>query len=115
MGNQIKWAEIPPITHPLGRYWNQPKREEMLVDEIYAMMSKQTFDQLAEYSATIPTGVYAGKMWKRQATRWAKDPEGKPMHLGIDWYLCWFVDIKATDGTDRDMCMIKQARILLID
>lgn len=67
---------IPPITDPMGKHWDQPNRFNIEVDATHAMMSKQTFEGLATYSCTTPTGVYPGKMWK--ALR------------GMKWWLCWF-------------------------
>lgn len=80
--------EIPPITDPLGRNWQQPDRSEILIDDTHALMSRQTFQTLKEYSATFPTGVYEGKMWKRHDG--ALDHGflargGKPV-----WLLVWF-------------------------
>lgn len=79
---------IPPITDPMGKYWKQPDRREILIDETHAVMSQRTFEQLATYSASFPTGVYEGKMWKRH--NGAHDQEflargGKP-----EWYLVWY-------------------------
>lgn len=55
---------IPPITHELGRYWEQPDRFEILVDDHHALMTKETFEKLHEYTSSIPTGAYEGKMWR---------------------------------------------------
>lgn len=55
---------IPKMTDERGKYWEQPKREEILVDEKYALMTEETLDKLKEYSCSIPSGVYLGKMWK---------------------------------------------------
>lgn len=79
---------IPLMTHPLGRSWDQPSREEILLDETHALMSRATFDQLAEYSGTNPTGAYEGKMWKRHDGLFdfrflARG--GRPV-----WLLCWY-------------------------
>ncbi len=56
---------IPMMTHPLGMGWDQPQRNEITLDEECAMMNHSTFDQLHDYSMSIPTGAYEGKMWKR--------------------------------------------------
>lgn len=56
--------EIPEMTNPLGRYWQQPDRAKITVTDEAATMDKQTFDALLEYSSSVPTGVYVGKMWK---------------------------------------------------
>jgi len=68
---------IPPITEPLGRYWDQPDPASILVDSTHAVMSQRAFDELCEYSASIPSGTYEGKMWKRQCA------DGS-------WWLSWF-------------------------
>lgn len=59
-GEQI----IPPITDPLGKHWQQPHRRFIELDNTHALMSEQTFKGLKEYSTSIPTGRYEGKMWK---------------------------------------------------
>lgn len=53
------------MTNPMGRYWEQPATDKILVDGEVALMERSTFEQLSEYSASIPTGVYPGKMWRR--------------------------------------------------
>lgn len=70
---------IPPITHPLGKHWNQPKVEDINFLGDFASMDQKTFDNLANYSFSQPSGVYEGKIWRSEF----KD----------GWYLCWFVDI----------------------
>ena len=67
---------IPDMDHPLGKNWNQPSRDKILIDDQYALMEKFTFDQLADYSFSQPTGVYPGKMWKSGRHK--------------KWFLCWF-------------------------
>lgn len=34
---------IPPITDPMGRYWDQPSRDEIIVDDTHAVMTVKTF------------------------------------------------------------------------
>lgn len=68
---------IPPMTHPDGRYWEQPRLDEIVVDDKTAMMSQDAFDLLMEYSSSMPTGVYEGKMWKR-------------LKLNGEWELVWY-------------------------
>lgn len=70
-GEQI----IPPITDPLGKYWQQPHRRFIELDDTHALMSEQTFKGLKEYSTSIPTGRYEGKMWKG--------------FIKGEWYLVW--------------------------
>jgi hypothetical protein len=76
------------ITHPDGRYWKQPDRSKIVVDDTHALMSRPTFDALLEYSGSQPTGAYEGKMWKRNngACDWEFLAQGgKP-----EWWLCWY-------------------------
>ena len=58
--------EIPEMTDPLSRYWKQPDRSEILVDDTHAIMTKKTFEKLANYSMSNPTGIYEGKMWRSE-------------------------------------------------
>ena len=72
---------IPPITDPLGQYWDQPPLIDVAVYNDIAIIEKHTLDQLAEYSTTIPTGAYEGKMWKRRVCEFKN---------GSKWLLCWY-------------------------
>ena len=55
----------------MGRHWDQPDRSKVLVDDTHAVVTAATFRALAEYSRTMPTGVYEGKMWKaKTAAGW---------------------------------------------
>ena len=45
-------------------------------------MSQKEFDNLLEYSTTIPTGVTIGKVWKRRG-------------LGNSWFMGEYVDVGA--------------------
>lgn len=80
---------LPAMTDPLGRHWQQPKRENVLIDDRHACCTRADFDLLPEYSATIPTGAYVGKMWKRrQPDRWLLcwyAPADKPDHVVVHW------------------------------
>ena len=71
---------IPPITDRLGQYWKQPATDNILVDDTHALMSQADFDELCDYTASQPSGVYPGKMWRAQYGR----GEGRR------WVLCWF-------------------------
>ena len=76
-------SRIPAMTHELGKDWSQPARDAVLVDDTHAVMDTVAFDQLAEYSSTLPSGVYPCKMWKalsqgRWMLRWYGLVEGKP-------------------------------------
>lgn len=71
---------IPEMTDPLGKYWNQPSRELITIDDKYALMSNTTFASLHDYSCSFPSGVYPGKMWK----------QGRPYVNPVRWYLLWY-------------------------
>lgn len=79
---------IPPITDPMGRSWRQPRRQEIEIDDTCALMSAASFGQLVEYSGTLPSGVYEGKMWRRLNGKYDQAflrNGGKPV-----WLLVWF-------------------------
>ena len=79
---------IPLITDPMGRGWSQPDRREIVIDDTSALMTRRVFNQLHEYSASFPSGVYPGKMWKRHDggfDRQFRARGGKPT-----WKLVWF-------------------------
>lgn len=95
---------IPPITHPLGRHWNQPPRESIELDETHALMSEATFKKLSDYSGTYPSGVYEGKMWRRHDGLF--DPECPPERRR--WLLCWYANLDAT------RCKIEMREVLLV-
>lgn len=87
--------ELPQITDPLGAYWDQPKSDQMAVYNDIAIMDQIAVDALLEYSTSIPTGTYEGKMWK------CRHPDG--------WQLCWY---GASD--DPDMISINRRPIRII-
>ena len=68
---------IPPITDPLGKYWEQPEQAEISLSLSHAHMSAETWRKLKHYQSSIPSGTYDGKMWKKQ------DWRGR-------WILCWY-------------------------
>ena len=102
-------SPIPPITDPLGRHWEQPDRSLISIDDEFARMSFATFKDLPEYSASKPTGVYPGKMWKRHDG--AHDyaflrSGGKP-----EWLLCWYGESEKGPG----WCSNHSRKIVLTD
>lgn len=92
------------MTDPLGRHWNQPAPDLIEIDDTHALMTKATFEQLPEYSATIPSGVYPGKMWRRHDGAFDIKRERPPV-----WMLCWFGEVR--DGA----CEIYFREVLLAD
>lgn len=89
---------IPKITDKRGMLWKQPHRRYIEIDEEYALMTKQTFEGLREYSLTIPSpsGKYEGKMWKA--------------NRGGIWYLYWY-----DDDDNPSMIKIERREILLLN
>lgn len=87
---------IPVITDPLGKNWEQPDLNNILVDDTHALMSENDLKELLEYSTSTPTGVYAGKMWKTKCSD--------------TWFLRWF----AICEDDPDMCITHHREIILI-
>jgi len=74
-------TEIPAITDPMGAHWRQPDRAQILIDEKHAVMTANTLRELADYSCSMPTAVYPGKMWR---CRRNYDDESK------GWLLRWY-------------------------
>jgi hypothetical protein len=94
---------IPAMTDQMGRYWNQPDPAAILIDDTHALMAAATFNQLAEYSGSLPTGVYAGKMWRRHDGIFDRNAKRRR------WLLCWFGEVN--DGK----CEIEFREVLLAD
>lgn len=77
---------IPPMTDPLGKFWGQPERSEIVVDGTHAMMTERTCARLNRYDHSLPSGVYAGKMWRRMnwLCWYAPQPGGVGNHLVVE-------------------------------
>ncbi len=82
---------IPPMTHPLSRGWDQPPRDAILLDHEHALMEPRAYAALLHYESSVPSGVYAGKMWRRKNR------------------LCWFEDVPG-----RAECVIVTRKILVL-
>ena len=67
---------IPMRTDPLRDHWDQPSHSDLFFTEEEVIVSRWAFNVLKEYSSTIPSGAYPGKMWK--------------CHYDGQWELCWF-------------------------
>lgn len=86
--------QIPPMTHELSKYWGQPDVSQILVDDCYAVMNQATFNALADYSLSNPSGVYEGKCWKRRQ--------------GNYWLLCFY-----GPSHEPTLCSINALAILI--
>lgn len=61
-----EFNEIPVMDDPLGRHWSQPVSIRFApMDETHVLLSGTQLEGLSTYSATMPTGVYPGKCWRR--------------------------------------------------
>ncbi len=99
---------IPPITEPMGKYWDQPPVAEIRIDDEFATMSQKTFDALHDYSCSKPTGVYPGKMWRRHDGAFDRKflaAGGKPT-----WLLVWFGESRIGPG----FCSNNYRKIVII-
>jgi hypothetical protein len=72
----------------------------ILKDDTHAIMEQADFDSLPEYSCSIPTGVFIGKIWKRREPYIAE-----PTH----WFLGEYVEVE-----DKNMAGVKFREILLV-
>lgn len=94
---------IPPCTNELGKHFGMPKREDIVIDELYAYMTEITFNKLKEYSTSNPSGVYLGKMWKSRiniSKEWGRIEWLKENSEDV-WHLCWY-----GVATEKDYCNI---------
>jgi hypothetical protein len=55
---------VPPITHPMGKHWDQPDPHAFEWHEDRVVMTREQFKALHDYSCSLPSGVYDGKMWR---------------------------------------------------
>jgi hypothetical protein len=94
---------LPALESPYPGAWPQPPLESILIDETHALMSRATFESLAEYSTTMPTGVYPGKLWRRHDG--AYDRNCAP--AARRWLLCWYGPVR--DGK----CPIEFREVLI--
>ena len=89
---------IPPMTDSLGNFWIQPSTENILIDDTHAVMCRDDFNLLVDYSHSVPSGVYPGKMWKTTAQ-------------GGRQFLWWFGISPSRD----DICTNNRREILIVE
>lgn len=79
---QINNCPVPPIKDRRGNAWKQPDPKEFAFDEHndYVLMNRKQFDELRDFSKSIPPSLYIGKMW-----RGSDD--------GQTWFLHWWDDV----------------------
>ena len=86
---------IPEITDPMGKCRGQPSRQNIIIDDTHALMFETTLYQLAEYSHSMPSGVYPEKMWR---AKWREI-----------WLLRWY-----GESDIPGMCSNNQCEILIL-
>ncbi|QFY42947.1 hypothetical protein F6R98_10260 [Candidatus Methylospira mobilis] len=86
---------IPKITDPMGKCWDQPSLQNIIIDDTHALMSNDDLNRLSEYSSSIPSGVYPGKMWR---AKWRDT-----------WLLRWY-----GESDVPGMCSNNQREILIV-
>lgn len=67
--------------------------------------------ELKDYSATVPSGVYEGKMWKRNDGLYANSDASHFVtpKQPTKWLLCWY-----GPSTNPDNCVIDYREILIV-
>lgn len=76
--------QIPEMTDPLGRHWRQPSdMREVPMDGEVVLLTRRQFDELADYSRSMPSGVYEGKCWRRSQVHPATGEI-------VEWWLLWY-------------------------
>jgi hypothetical protein len=65
----------------------------ILVDDKTAIVDQEEFDNMLEYSCTLPTGTIVGKRWKRREPYHTRPIPQAPN----DWYMGEYVDIGKDD------------------
>lgn len=77
----------------------------MLVDEFHAVIGREEFDRLMEYSMTLPTAPSPGRIWKRiETVRWHGADRlllGEAVAIGDDEIGIHWRDILIVEGKGR--------------
>lgn len=89
--------KIPPVKCPTGKYWKQPPRERIVLDEHHALMRKQEFETLQDCTANRPDHPFEGKMWRT-------------IFRGV-WWLMWY----ERDLFDPNETVINWRQILVVE
>lgn len=77
--------KIPRAANPLAKYWQQPPRDRVLVDDGLAMMAQRDFDTLQDCTGQRPAPPVEGIMWRVR-------------FRGV-WWLMWYERSLLTEGS----------------
>ena len=110
----MRYLGPPPITHPMGSGWRQPDPSRMAFDETHVVLFERDFFELHEYSTSLPSGVYGGKMWRRHdgahlAAQYRR--QGVDLRFAPEpaWLVCWFEPC-----ADPSKCAVATRKVLLV-
>lgn len=67
-----------------ARWTSRRATMSMLLDDTDAVMTRATFEDLDEYSTSVPDGAPVGKIWKC-GRPWQALPKDKDWYLGEYW------------------------------
>jgi hypothetical protein len=101
---------VPPMTDPYGEYWSQPDPNTFLFDDTHVLMTRDQLRELPEYTITLPTGTYVGKMWRSYSGRVKHVADARVQIEKDAWMLCWYEDCE-----DPTRIAIKRRTILLLE
>ncbi|HVH91276.1 MAG TPA: hypothetical protein VM783_07825 [Candidatus Acidoferrum sp.] len=102
---------VPARPMKYGTAWHQPRRNDLRFhvdsrnpeskpDLVY--MSQKSRNDLSDYSRSMPTSVYPGKMWKAECTR---------LDGSKEWRLRWYGEVPGR----RDICSNNECPIVLLE
>jgi hypothetical protein len=81
----VIFGRLPRMTHPDGRYWDQPAglRDRVRIFWNHATIDEADWDRLPRYDSSFPSGKYAGKVWRRgHFLCWYGRDDGRQIRIG---------------------------------
>ena len=86
-------------------YYVRHHHETILVDAGTAIMTQQEFDDLPEYSCSLPSGTYFGKRWTCNRHAFMRDAPPEP-----NWWMAEYVE----DYENKDKVHIIWRKVILV-
>lgn len=93
----VLFGRLPLMTDPYGTSWGQPKglRDRVEIYFSHAVISERDWEALPNYKTSMPSGVYAGKVWRcGKFLRWYGRPH-KIIERGQEVEVCSTGHIRA--------------------